>query len=185
MTVTQLMTLLDLFVLSFLLITAVASIVTRNLVFSTILLGIFSLLMSVQYLILGAPDVAITEAAVGAGISSVLLLLTLSITGEQEHAAQGNFVAPVFVFIIVGVLLGYATLGLPSFGDALSPAQTYLTPYYIEKSFSDIGIPNMVTSILASYRGVDTLGEVCVVFTAAVCVLLLLEKPSKEDEDLS
>lgn len=173
---------LDFAVLMLLLISAIGSILTNNLVVSTILLSIFSFLMSLQYLILGAPDVAITEAAVGAGISTVLLLLSLSITGEREHETSGNFIVPMAIFVSLGGLLVYASLGLPEFGSAASPAQTHLSPYFIQESFNDIGIPNIVTSILASYRGFDTLGEVAVIFTAAISVLLLLEKPKKTTE---
>ncbi len=180
MTFPHLIILLDFTILFLLLVTALGAVISNNLVFSTILLSVFSLLMSLQYLILGAPDVAITEAAVGAGISTVLLLLSLSITGEREHTTHGNFLVPALVFLSVGGLLGYATFSLPAFGDALAPAQIYLSPYFIQESFNDTGIPNIVTSILASYRGFDTLGEVAVVFTAGICVLLLLEKPTAD-----
>lgn len=185
MTFPDIIMLLDMIVLALLLVTAFGTVASNNLVVSTILMSVFSLLMALQYLILGAPDVAITEAAVGAGISTVLLLLCLSITGEREHTTHGNFIVPIVVFLTVGALLAYASPGLPIFGDAAAPAQTYLSPYFIQESFNDTGIPNIVTSILASYRGFDTLGEVAVVFTAAVCVLLLLEKPKQKQEESS
>ena len=47
---------------------------------------------------------------------------------------------------------------------------------YLERSIADTGVPNVVTSVLASYRGFDTLGEVVVVFTAGIGVLLLLRR---------
>lgn len=174
--------LLDFAILPLLLATAIAAVMVRNLVFSTVLLSIFSLFMALQYLVLGAPDVAITEAAVGAGISTILLLLVLSITGESEHSATGNFFAPIAVVVIIGGMLCFAATGLPPFGDPASPAHQHVVPYYLQKTEPEIGIPNVVTSVLASYRGFDTFGETTVIFAAAVSILLLLGK-SKERKD--
>ena len=81
---------LNIIVLFFLVVTAIAVVRVRNLFKSTVLLAIFSLLMAVQYLVLGAPDVAITEAAVGAGISTILLLLAMFLTGDKEKETKGK-----------------------------------------------------------------------------------------------
>ena len=63
---------------------------------------------------------------------------------------------------------------MPIFGDPAAPANKHVVPRYIEDSPDEIGIPNIVTSVLASYRGYDTLGEVTVIFTAGIGVILLL-----------
>lgn len=166
--------------LSLLLITSIATIFVRNLMTSVLLFGVFSLLMAGTYVLLQAPDVAMTEAAVGAGISTVLLLAVLHRVGDEEKATAHPFI-PLFVIIIAGGALLYGTLGMPLFGDANAPVQTHVAPYYIDQSFTDIGIPNIVTSILASYRGFDTLGEVFVVLTAAIAVMLLLKNSDEND----
>ena len=166
-------------VLLLLCVTAYAALYSRNLVISTIYLAAFSLLMAFQYLILDAPDVAITEAAVGAGISTILFLLVLSITGEQEALSTQSVMIPGLVVLITGLALIYAALDMPGFGELANETNQHVVPYYLKESFKDIGIPNVVTSILASYRAFDTLGEVTVVFTAALCVMLLLGKRSK------
>jgi multicomponent Na+:H+ antiporter subunit B len=168
--------------LSLLVITAVAIVAVRNLLTATILLTIYSLLMAGVYLILGAPDVAITEAAIGAGISTVLFLAAILLTGTEERAHY----RPLFPFIVVvltGGALVYGTIGLAALGDPHAITNEYLIPYYWNESFKDIGIPNIVTSVLASYRGFDTLGETFVVFTAAVSVLLLLGTNKDESSD--
>ncbi|MDB2414262.1 DUF4040 domain-containing protein [Rickettsiales bacterium] len=167
---------LNFVVLFLLLITAIAVVRTRNLLPATILLSAFSLLMATQYLILGAPDVAITEAAVGAGISTILLLLALFMVGDKEEKSKEKSIIPAIVVCFVAVSLIYVVIDMPAVGDPNSPASLYLSPYYIEKSASEIGIPNIVTSILASYRGYDTFGETIVIFTAAVAILMLLGK---------
>lgn len=163
-----------------LVVTAIAVVWIRNLLVSTILLSLFSLLMATEYLILGAADVAITEAAVGAGISTILLLLALGLVGHEEREAKGNLFIPSIVSMAIGTILVYVTGHMPEFGSAAAPAQSHVSPYYIEHLNEDIGIPNIVTGVLASYRGFDTFGETVVIFTAAISVLLLLGNDKKE-----
>ena len=71
-------------------------------------------------------------------------------------------------------MLVYASIDLPAFGDPDSPANTYVGTDYLERTPKEIAVPNIVTAVLASYRGFDTLGETGVVFTAALAVILLL-----------
>lgn len=160
--------------LTLLIITALAIAFNKDLLTNTIMLSIFSLLMAALYLTLSAPDVAITEAAVGAGISTILFLAALILVGSKEKKEQGNLIVPVLVVLITTIALLYIASILPPFGDANNVIHQHLVPYYLTQSEKDIGIPNVVTSILASYRGFDTLGEVFVIFTAATSVLLLL-----------
>ena len=147
----------------------------RNLFAVVMLTGIFSLTAAVLYVVLDAVDVAFTEAAVGAGISTVLMLGTLSLTTSEEkaHAATRHPWALALV-VITGAVLMYGTMDMPPYGDPTAAIHQHVAPYYLEKSSGHTGLPNVVTSILASYRGYDTLGEVFVIFTAAVGVLLII-----------
>lgn len=160
--------------LFFLIVTAVSVAVSRDLLFAIVMLGVFSLLMAALYLVMGAADVAITEAAVGAGISTVLLICAVTLTGREEKPARGNNIVPLLLVVATGAALIYATMDMPHFGDLAAPIHLHVAPYYIENTEKEIGIPNMVTAVLASYRGYDTLGETTVIFTAAMSVLLLL-----------
>ena len=72
------------------------------------------------------------------------------------------------------MLLVFTALDLPAFGDPNAPAQLHVAPRYLEESGTLLHIPNVVTTVLASYRGFDTLGETIVVFTAGLGVLMLL-----------
>ncbi len=94
-------------------------------------------------------------------------------------------VIPLFVVFVTGAALIYGTMDMPNFGSADAPAQTHVSPDYIERSPHEIGVPNVVTAILASYRGYDTLGETAVVFTAGIGVLLLISglRRRREDDD--
>lgn len=161
--------------LVFLLITAFAMIRIRDLFAAVMLSGIFSLLSAGLYTVMDAVDVAFTEAAVGAGISSVLMVATLAFTSRREKPTRtGLKLGPLAVALVTGGLLIYGTLDLPGYGDPDAPIHGYMEPRFLAESANEVGPPNMVTSILASYRGYDTFGETTVIFTAAIGVLLLL-----------
>ncbi len=174
---------LNIAILFFLIVTAVAIVRVRDLVTSTVLLGALSLLMASEYLVLGAPDVAITEAAVGAGVSTVLILMALFLVGDKEKKSNDKwFLFPIILVGIATAVLICATFDMPTFASQYTPSQIYVAPYYIQSAHDDTGVPNMVTAILASYRGYDTLGETFVIFTAAVSVLALLGRFKKKGE---
>ncbi len=157
-----------------LVVTALAVVRTRSLFAVVMLSGVFSLLSALLFVTMDAVDVAFTEAAVGAGISTVLLLGTLALTSRYERTARQSPLVPVAVVLVTGAALFYGTLDMPNFGDPAAPASNHVYPDYIARSVDQIDVPNIVTAILASYRGFDTLGEVAVVFTAGVGVLLLI-----------
>ena len=125
-----------------------------------------------MFVVLDAVDVAFTEAAVGAGVSTVILLGTMLLTSSEEKAPTSW--SPIPLFIAVGGLLVYATQDMPRYGDPAAPIHHHVADRYIEDSPTEVGVPNMVTSVLASYRGYDTLGETTVIFTAGVGLLLLI-----------
>ncbi len=154
--------------------TAIAVVVLHDLIAVVMLSGIFSLLAALLYVVMDAVDVAFTEAAVGAGISTVLMLGTLALTTDREKPSPKTQAGPIAMVALAGALLVYASLDMPRYGDPSAPIHHYVAPRYIEQSGAEVGIPNIVTSVLASYRGYDTLGEVFVIFTAAIGVLLLL-----------
>jgi len=168
-------TLIDITLLAFLAITAIAIVRIRNLFAVIMLFGIYSLLSAGLFVVLDAADVAFTEAAVGAGISTVLMLATLALTRHHDEKPPAHRPwLPLAVVLVTGAALIYGTVDIPSFGDPQAPAHRHVAPRYIEKSEQETGVPNIVTAVLASYRGFDTLGEVTVIFTAGVGVMLLL-----------
>lgn len=173
-------------ILTLLAVTAVTVARIRNLWAAVMFTGIYSFLGASWMLILDAPDVAFTEAAVGAGIATFLMLATLALTGREEKPTTKSPFLPLMVVTITGCALVYGTLDMPNFGDPEAPSQVYPSPSFVEKSQPDMhGLPNVVTAVLASYRGYDTLGETAVIFTAGIAVLLILRRPTKDDEDTS
>ncbi len=162
------------FLLTLLVITALAIVRSESLFSAVILTGIFSLLMAANFFLLDAADVALTEAAIGAGISTVLFLGALALTGERERGGSTNRLLALGVVTITTLIVIYATFDKPRLGDPEAPVQTHVAPWYLEKTPEFIDIPNAVTAVLGSFRGYDTLGEVFVVFTAGIGVLFLL-----------
>ena len=181
-------TFIDITLLAFLTTTAIAIIKVRNLFVVIMLFSIFSLHSAGLFVVMDAADVAFTEAAVGAGISTVLMLATLALTKDHDEKRPTHHARlPLLVVLITGAALVYGTYDIPSFGDPNAPAQMHVKPYYIEHSIRDTGVANTVTAVLASYRGYDTLGEVTVIFTAGIGVMLLIggrltRKRKPEDE---
>ena len=82
----------------------------------------------------------------------------------------------VLVMCLFLTLMIYATGGLPGRGDPKAPANVHVSPHYIEHSIEDTETPNVVTAVLADYRGYDTLGETIVIFTAGLACILLLRR---------
>jgi multicomponent Na+:H+ antiporter subunit B len=163
-----------LFLFALLIVIAVAIVRVRRLFAVVMLSGIFSLISALLFVALDAVDVAFTEAAVGAGISTVLMLGTIALTSRTESAANKPTLFPLLVVLITGAVLIYGTIDMPNFGDPGSPVQTHVGRTYLERTPADIQVPNIVTAVLASYRGYDTLGETAVVLTAGVGVILLI-----------
>jgi multicomponent Na+:H+ antiporter subunit B len=177
-------TLIDVTLLAFLAITANAILRMRSLFAIIMLFGIYSLLSAGLFAVMDAADVAFTEASVGAGISTVLMLATLALTGMREEKAPAHQPwLPLVVVAITGLALVYGTIDIPSFGDPQAPAHLHVAPRYIEHGLAETGVPNLVTAVLASYRGFDTLGEVTVIFTAGIGVLLLLGRQRRRKDD--
>lgn len=154
-------------------VTALAIARLTDLFAAVMLTGIYGLLSASFFVAMDAVDVAFTEAAVGAGVFPLLMLMVLALTSRYEKAHTSKPAALVLLLIAAGLLV-LGTLDMQPFGDADAPAHLHVSQRYIEASPGEIGIPNMVTSVLASYRGYDTLGEVVVIFTAAIGVLALL-----------
>lgn len=189
--------LVNVVLLSFLAITAIAIIRLRSLFAVAMLGGIYSLLSAGIFVALDAVDVAFTEAAVGAGVTTIFILGTLVLTDREEKPPTGTPIIPLMVVLAVGAVLVYVTVdpAFPAFGDPNAPVQTHVAPEYLAdavrqtgRGVVEVGLPNIVTSVLASYRGFDTFGEVVVIFTAGIGVLLLLGvgrtiPPAKAKED--
>tara|TARA_R110000744_G_scaffold123682_3_gene229072 strand:- start:7652 stop:8671 length:1020 start_codon:yes stop_codon:yes gene_type:complete len=180
--------LINIVLLTLLVVVAFAIIGMKDLFAVVMLASIYGLLSASFFVAMDAVDVAFTEAAVGAGISTLLMLVVISMTGRRENKTRHKPYSALLIVVITGSLLLYGTLDMPYFGSVAAPIHNHVAPRYINDSMQEIGIPNIVTSVLASYRAFDTFGEVVVIFTAGIGVLALLSvvrRPEDSDKTAS
>ena len=204
------------FLLALVTMVAIAAVRVRSLFASTMMLCIYSLLMACVWINMDAADVAFTEAAVGAGISTILLVGTLVLVGSGERKgravlktvrkdapppAKSRQGLAFLVMAAIAVVLVYGTWDMPRMGDPESPANRAritkgFTGQDVEKHFprenphlkEDTGaehhgddyfhghVPNMVTSVIVTYRAYDTMFELAVIFIAGFSTIILLRR---------
>lgn len=166
---------LDLALMAILVVVAFAIVRMRSLFAIVMLQGVYSLVCAAWFVSLDAVDVAFTEAAVGAGVSTVLMLAAMLLADRKSNPVPiSKQVAPIVVVIVAGLAMFYAIGDMPAYGDVNSPANSGPGMDFIERTTDEIHIPNVVTAVLASYRGYDTFGEAVVIFAAGLGVILLL-----------
>lgn len=167
--------LINILFLGILFVVALAIARLRSLFAIVMLSGVYSLVSAAWYILVDAVDVGFTEAAVGAGMSTAVLLGAMLLTARTAKPEKPlRKIGPMLVCIVAGIMLIYASIDLPPLGDPESPANAGVGLTYLKINWYDMGVPNVVTSVLASYRGFDTLGETAVVFTAGLAVAMLL-----------
>jgi len=86
----------------------------------------------------------------------------------------------LILVVAMGGVLVYGSFEFPPWGDPGSPASSHVSPYYIEKAVEDTSVPNLVTAVLADYRGYDTMFETIVIFTAGIACIFLLRTSKKK-----
>jgi multicomponent Na+:H+ antiporter subunit B len=167
--------------LTLLAVVTIAIMRQRSLFGVVILASIYSFLMASVLIVLDAVDVAMTEASVGAGVSTVLLLATLHLVKTTEMRSVRRHLLPLFVSVVTGGIIVWGTLVLPPFGTPDATIHKHVVPRYLADTIKETNVPNAVTSVLADYRGYDTLGETTVIFTAGIGVLALLRRVRRRD----
>lgn len=168
-------TVIDLVFMAMLVVVGIAIVRLRDLFAVVMLSGVYSLVAAAWFVSLDAVDVAFTEAAVGAGIATVLMLSAMLLTARKAAPTlPARHWAGLFIALSTGAALLYATVDMPAFGDPLSAPNAYVGLEYLKRTGADIDIPNAVSAVLASYRGYDTFGETTVIFAAGLGVILIL-----------
>ena len=173
--------------LVFVVAVGVLTAVVRDVLTAVVVFAAYSLGLAVLWTLYRAPDVALTEAAVGAGVTTALLLLVISRTGRPASGralVDPRRIRPrsVAVAALVLVGLGLTVPALPPVGASDTPAFGPVPEFYLTDA-ADRGVDNAVTAVLVIYRGFDTFGEVAVVFAAAVAVLAVLSRPAEPADD--
>jgi multicomponent Na+:H+ antiporter subunit B len=172
----------DLLVFSIVLVTAVFALRVKDLLTAVALLAGYSLFVALLFTGMLALDVALVEAALGAGLTGVLFIAAIMVTTRESTASESRH-HRVLVLVLVAGFLGlmvYASTGLPDRGDPQAPAALGVSRAYLEGSLEDTETPNVVTAVLADYRSQDTLGETLVILTAALAAALVMIR--REDD---
>jgi len=180
---------LDLVLFLVLIVTAVLALVVKDLLAAVALLASYSLFAALLFAGVLAVDVALVEAALGAGLTGVLFVIAILATTRHSSPRPDTrrrwAVLPLIVAFL-GLML-FASTGLPDRGDPDAPAHQGVSQTYLTDSFTDTETPNVVTSLLADYRSMDTLGETMVIVTAALAAALVLvrrvDDPSDRTDD--
>jgi len=173
------LTLIEAGLLGLVLVCALTTALLKDVLSSIIAFTAYSLAIAILWVVLRAPDVALTEAAVGAGVTSLLFLLTIARTVRPSHEAFTESIRLRTVGVVGAFVVVLATTipSLPAIGDPSAPVVDYrVTEYYLQNAYAQTEVENAVTAVLAAYRGFDTLGEAVVVFAAGVAVLLVLRR---------
>ncbi len=173
----------------FMIVGALIAIETTNLLSSIICVGAVGFLVSIAFLILGAPDIAITQMVVEILCLIILIRATISrdltaISGDREFFGMIVTVVLVLVLAVFSIQMfqEFPPFGTPvteRFDDA--PSVTY-----VGEGLERTGAPNIVTAILLDFRAYDTLGEATVLFCAIWGALAILRKKArkrKQDAD--
>jgi multicomponent Na+:H+ antiporter subunit B len=158
-----------------LVVLAVISVMAADLLVAAIALGAYGFVMALIWAAIGAVDVAFTEAVVGAGASTVFFLATLLRTARRRSVPPTWLSREALVVVlVVGAALAWTARALPLRGDPEAPAAVHVSPRYLTRTIEETATPNAVTSVLADYRGYDTLIETVVILTAGLGCWLLL-----------
>lgn len=148
----------------------------RKYIIKIFYLSSISVISAIVYLILDAPDVGLTEAAIGACLTSVVYIISLTKIRKEEESSPAK-ARNLFGVIVVSVIFGCFVIldqYLPEFGNKDNIIHTEVVEYYIKNTKSEIGIPSYVAAILASYRGFDTFGETLVILIAGIAIFLIM-----------
>lgn len=169
--------------LLFMIIAALIAIETKNLLSSVICIGALGFGVSLMFLFLRAPDIAITQIVVEVLGLIILIRATISrdltfITGDKEFFGTVVSVVIIFVIFLAGVKV-FETL--PDFGTAVfAETRGAASKTYISEGLTQTGAANIVASVILDFRAYDTLGEATVLFTSIIGATVILRKKAKK-----
>ena len=167
----------------FMIIGALFALETKDLLSSVISVGAIGFGLSIIFLFLGAPDIAITQIVVEVLVLIILIRATISrdtVTTAEEREFFGLLVTIVMLFLVfiygMKALEGLSPFGIPAMDRILeAPSRTY-----IAQGLSQTGAANLVTAVILDFRAYDTLGEATVLFAAILGALAILRKKARK-----
>jgi multicomponent Na+:H+ antiporter subunit B len=160
--------------LIFMILAAIVAVEIKDLLSSVIAVGAAGLALSVAFLILKAPDLAITQLVVE--ILCLILLIRATLRKDIPSLNKGTdylrLVSALLFIAIFAYFASFAISWLPTFGNPIMR----VSQEYINNGLRQTGAANLVASVILNYRGYDTLGEATVLFTAVMGVIVVLRE---------
>jgi len=167
-----------LLLLVFMIIGSIIAIETKNLLSSVISVGVVGFSLSIIFLMLGAPDIAITQVVVEILILVVLIRATVTTDNTAIEGPRDAFpfVSSLIFFGLFLMFAFFAVQELPKFGEPLMR----VSKEYLRTGTEKTGAANIVTAVLLDFRAYDTLGEATVLFTAIVGSFVILRRKGRK-----
>ncbi len=154
----------------------VLTVVVPSIFATAVISGLFSLSCAILYFFLNSPDVGMTEASVGVFLSTGFCIMTIRITKSYIAKKQNHlklfFSSLIFISLVLFVYKVVKILG--KFGEIPNVLEAS-GGIHLLLSYKDFQIPNVITTILGSFRGFDTMGETIIIFTSAIGVFVILK----------
>ncbi|MFO7914812.1 MAG: hydrogen gas-evolving membrane-bound hydrogenase subunit E [Candidatus Krumholzibacteriales bacterium] len=172
---------MEIFLLILTLIMVIGSIIaieTRNLLSSVISVGVVGFCLSIVFLMLGAPDIAITQVVVEILILVILIRATITTDNTSIEKHKDTF-AVVTSLIFFGLFLIFAFLAVQEIHQFGNPLMR-VSEKYLETGAEETGATNIVTSVLLDFRAYDTIGEATVLFTSIVGAFVILRRKGRK-----
>jgi multisubunit Na+/H+ antiporter MnhB subunit len=167
-------------------VAAMIAIATPNMLHSVISIGAVGFLLSIVFLFLSAPDLAITQIAVE--VITLVLLLQVATRDERDPVADQRMslsnAAALAMVIILAIFSVRMFAEFPKFGDPVidrfadAPSNTYL-----REGLEETGAANIVTAVLLDYRAYDTLGEATILFCAVMGAISVLRRQARKQPE--
>lgn len=165
--------------LIFMIFAAVIAVEAKDLLSSVVALGAVGFALCLAFLILKAPDLAITQLVVE--ILCLIILIRATINKDLPLAIEGRWVfntVSTLAFIAVFLFFACAALReLPSFGNPIMA----MVKGYLEEGVSKTGAVNLVTAVILDFRAYDTLGEATVLFTSVIGIMAVLRLRGRKE----
>ncbi|MCX5666979.1 MAG: DUF4040 domain-containing protein [Candidatus Omnitrophica bacterium] len=164
----------------FMIIGAVTAVVVKDLLSSVIAVGATGLALSLTFLVLKAPDLAITQLVVE--ILCLIILIRATIKKDLPFSTTGRWffnTAVMVIFMCIFLSISYAAMkNLPKFGYPIMK----IAKTYIESGLIKTGAANIVSAIILDFRAYDTLGEATILFTAVIGILAVMRSVGRRKQ---
>ena len=159
-------------------ISAIIAIEAKDLLSSIVAVGVTGLGVCLTFLVLKAPDLAITQLVVE--VLCLIILIRATIRRDLPFSITGRWFFNTFitvVFIITFLAASHIALkDIPRFGYPIMK----IAKVYLDQGLIRTGAANLISAITLDFRAYDTLGEVAILFAAVMGVLVVMRKTSRK-----